>query len=138
MKIVWCNGSFDILHSSHVELLKIAKKLSCGGYVFVGIDSDSRIKDRKGLDRPYNSSSDRRAVLEALRYVDVVLEFSSDSELKNLIQMVSPDIMLLGGDYKNKEIIGNNFAKELRFLDRNNSTSSSSIIKKIQQHEYSI
>ena len=63
-KIIWTNGCFDILHTGHIELLKFAK--SKGDFLFVGIDSDNRVKNLKGEKRPINSQWDRKKMLEYL------------------------------------------------------------------------
>ena len=57
MKHVFVNGTFDILHPGHIALLNYAKSL--GNYLTVGIDSDARIKELKGSDRPVNSQEER-------------------------------------------------------------------------------
>jgi cytidyltransferase-like protein len=56
VKKVWVNGSFDILHVGHIRQLEYAASL---GSVRVGIDTDERIKEKKGKDRPYNTLKDR-------------------------------------------------------------------------------
>lgn len=132
MKTIWCNGTFDVLHSSHIKLLKSARHLSCGGHVIVGLDSDSRVSDKKGSKRPFKNYHERKTILESIKYVDMVFEFYTDLQLENLVKMVSPDIMLLGSDYENQKIIGADFAKEVRFLERIDDLSTSAIINKIE------
>ena len=130
MKIVWCNGVFDIIHASHIELFKTAKMLAGeGGRVVVGIDSDRKVRESKGPGRPINNAVDRRSVLESIRYIDVVYEFKTKEELENLILMVSPAIMLLGGDYRHEQVVGRQYCKDVRFLDRR-THSTSNIIRK--------
>ena len=74
-KIVWTNGCFDILHKGHIELFKYAKSL--GDKLYIGIDSDEKVKKDKGSDRPFNNVEDRRDVLESIKYVLLFL-FSQD------------------------------------------------------------
>ena len=69
MKIV-LNGTFDIVHAGHLRMLNYAGTL--GDHVLVCIDSDSRVKTIKGVDRPINSQQERRELLQSLRAVDQV------------------------------------------------------------------
>ena len=91
--IVWCNGTFDILHPGHIQLFKAARSL--GNKVIVATDTDEKIKADKGDHRPINDLCYRVAMLEAIRYIDVVHTFGSREELEGLIEMYAPDILLL-------------------------------------------
>ena len=108
MKIIFTNGCFDILHRGHVELLKYCKTL--GNKVIVGLNSDASIQRLKGDDRPINSEDDRKFLLEALQFVDEVLVFDEDTPY-DLIKEVSPDIIVKGGDYNEKDIVGNDLCE---------------------------
>ena len=59
--VVWTNGCFDILHRGHIELFKYAKSL--GHILYVGIDTDDKVKLDKGPNRPYNNLEDRKIML---------------------------------------------------------------------------
>ena len=73
-KTVWCNGVFDIIHASHVELFSVARLLAgTEGRVCVGLDSDAKVRNSKGESRPINSFIDRKIMLESIRYIDLVL-----------------------------------------------------------------
>lgn len=119
---VWVNGTFDVLHIGHIRLLEFAKSY---GDVRVGVDSDDRVKEKKGKDRPFNSLKDRLDFLSSLRFVDSVTFFRSDDELTSEIKEYSPDLMIIGSDYKDKKIIGSEFIPKVIFFDRvpNKSTS---------------
>ena len=127
MKIVWTNGCFDILHRGHFEMLKYAKSL--GDFLIVGIDSDKKVQADKGPLRPLNRAEDRRFALEAIRYVDEVVVFDSPEGLANAIKKVSPDIMVIGSDWKGKKVVGEEHTKEVRFFDRVGEYSTTSIIE---------
>lgn len=124
MSQVFVNGSFDLLHRGHLELLRYAKSL---GTVMVAIDSDRRIKELKGNSRPINTVEDRKFHLESLVYVDSVCVFDSDQELINLIKHWRTDIMVKGSDYKNAPVIGSEYCKEIRFYDRTEHSSTKTI-----------
>lgn len=129
MKII-VNGSFDIVHLGHIRLLQYAKCFP-GAYVYVLIDSDRRIKELKGNDRPINSQHERLVLLSELKSVDRVDTFDTDEELVNLIRNYDPDIMVKGSDYRNKPIIGAEFCKEIRFYDRLERYSTTNKIQDI-------
>ena len=104
MKTIWTNGCYDILHVGHVKLLKYAKSL--GDRLIVGIDSDSRVRDMKGISRPINNQDDRQEMLQSNQYVDEVVIFNSDDELRNLIKIYDIHTMVVGDEYRIKEVIG--------------------------------
>jgi D-beta-D-heptose 7-phosphate kinase/D-beta-D-heptose 1-phosphate adenosyltransferase len=131
MITVWTNGCFDILHPGHMELFKIAKSL--GDRLIVGVDEDQKVRNDKGLDRPINSLPFRKAMLESNKHIDVVIPFGSRQELENLIELYSPDILLVGGDWRNGDVVGRQFAKEVRFLDRVGDYSTTDIIRRINE-----
>ena len=124
---IFVNGTFDVLHPGHLDLLNYAKSL--GDFLLVAIDSDQRVASKKGLDRPLNPQQNRKVLLENLRAVDAVEVFNSDQELTNLVKTFSPDIMIVGSDYQNKTVIGSEHARELRFYNRSTPHSSTQIIE---------
>lgn len=113
---IFVNGTFDILHRGHLELLNYAKSL--GDYLYVGIDTDERVKEKKGPTRPIHNQEERKFFLENLKAVDEVKLFSSDEELEGLVKSFKPDIMVVGSDWKDKSVIGSYYAAELIFFDR--------------------
>ena len=129
MRII-VNGSFDIVHIGHIRLLQHAKSFP-NAYVYVLIDSDRRIKELKGKDRPINTEYERASLLAALKSVDRVDVFDTDEELVNLIRDYKPDIMVKGSDYKGKPIIGSEFCKEIKFYDRLEKYSTTNKIQDI-------
>jgi D-beta-D-heptose 7-phosphate kinase/D-beta-D-heptose 1-phosphate adenosyltransferase len=113
---IFVNGTFDILHRGHLELLNYAKSL--GDYLCVGIDTDDRVKEKKGPTRPIHNQDERKFFLENLKAVDEVKLFSSDEELEGLVKSFKPNIMVVGSDWKDKSVIGSYYAAELIFFDR--------------------
>ncbi len=102
-KVVFTNGTFDILHRGHVEYLAKAKKL--GDVLVVGLNSDSSIKRIKGPKRPINPGADRAAVLSALASVDYICFFTEDTP-GNLIKKLVPDVLVKGADWRVDAIVG--------------------------------
>jgi rfaE bifunctional protein nucleotidyltransferase chain/domain len=105
-KIVFTNGCFDILHAGHVDSL--AKARALGDILVVGLNSDSSVKKLKGKGRPVVSQSNRAKVLSALESVDIVIIFSEQTPI-SLIKSVKPDILVKGGDWAVKDIVGHDF-----------------------------
>ncbi|SHO81587.1 ADP-heptose synthase / D-glycero-beta-D-manno-heptose 7-phosphate kinase [hydrothermal vent metagenome] len=127
-KIVFTNGCFDILHRGHVSYLDTAK--SYGDILILGLNSDDSIKRLKGENRPINTQDDRAYILAGLESVDFVVPFSDDTPYK-LIQLIEPDILVKGGDYHNKEVVGSDIAKEVRLVDFIDGKSTTKTIEKI-------
>tara|TARA_R100001510_G_C7585004_1_gene156653 strand:- start:419 stop:817 length:399 start_codon:yes stop_codon:yes gene_type:complete len=129
MKNIFVNGTFDILHPGHVQLLNYAKSL--GDTLTVGIDSDRRVKENKGYARPVYNVGDRAYMLQNLKAVDYVVIFDSDEELERCIKTVKPDIMVVGSDWKGKSVIGSMYSAELRFFDRIEEYATTKTIQSI-------
>ena len=129
MKNIFVNGTFDILHPGHVQLLNYAKSL--GETLTVGIDSDRRVKENKGYARPVYNVGDRAYMLQNLKAVDYVVIFDSDEELERCIKTVKPDIMVVGSDWKGKSVIGSMYSAELRFFDRIEEYATTKTIQSI-------
>jgi D-beta-D-heptose 7-phosphate kinase/D-beta-D-heptose 1-phosphate adenosyltransferase len=127
MTKIFVNGTFDILHTGHLELLAYARNL--GDFLYVGIDSDRRVKELKGESRPINNQQERKTMLEALRYVDSVHIFDSDNDLRALI--ADCDIMVKGDDYRGQPIVGQEVCKQIIFFKKIDGYSTTQKISDI-------
>lgn len=125
---VWVNGTFDILHKGHIELLKFANSY---GVVRVGLDTDDRIKKMKGELRPINKLSDRIIMMESIKYVDSVVSFGTDEELEYQIGQWSPDYIIIGDDYKNRRVIGSEIVPKIIFFEKISGYSTTDKINQI-------
>ena len=126
-KIVFTNGCFDLLHVGHIKYLSQAKDL--GDILIIGLNSDKSVKKLKGNNRPINSFEDRAKLLAALKSVDLVIKFEEQTP-ENLIKEIIPDVLVKGGDYDIKEIVGyqtvidnGGQVKTLSFYDGYSSTN---------------
>jgi D-beta-D-heptose 7-phosphate kinase/D-beta-D-heptose 1-phosphate adenosyltransferase len=132
-RVVFTNGCFDVLHAGHVHYLERAKKL--GTRLIVAVNSDDSVKRLKGKERPINTLDDRMAVLSALGFVDWVVSFDEDTP-EQLINRVVPDVLVKGGDYRPKDIVGYNTVTknggEVIVLDFLPGRSTSGLIKTIR------
>ena len=127
MKISFVNGCFDVLHPGHIQLLEYARSL--GDYLIVAIDSDRKVAEMKGTGRPIFSQHDRSAMLSAIRYVDIVHVFDTKEDLEQLLESIKPDTMVVGSDWKGKEVVGSQYAKQVRFFDRIGKYSTTKTVK---------
>ncbi len=100
--LVMTNGVFDVLHKGHIELLKFSK--TQGDRLIVAIDSDERVRKLKGENRPVNSETDRKRLLEAISYVDEVLIFNTTEELKSMYDDLCPDVIVKGSEWTADEV----------------------------------
>ncbi|MGM0624201.1 MAG: D-glycero-beta-D-manno-heptose-7-phosphate kinase [Campylobacterota bacterium] len=128
-KIVFTNGCFDLLHVGHVKYLEAAKEN--GDVLIVGLNSDSSVAKLKGDDRPINNQYDRAYLLASLEVVDYVVVFEEDTPYE-LIKIVEPDLLVKGGDYKDKQIVGSDIAQEVMLVDFIDGKSTTKTIEKIK------
>lgn len=129
MTVVFVNGTFDILHPGHIQLLNTARSL--GDYLIVAIDSDERVRQLKGPSRPINTEQDRKLMLENLKAVSEVMIFNSDKELEMMVNECSPVVMMVGSDWRGKTIVGGQYAKHIEYFERIDEYSSTKTIQDI-------
>jgi len=127
--IVFTNGCFDLLHPGHIKILKKAKQL--GDVLILGLNSDFSIKRLKGKSRPILNQNARLEILSAISYIDYIVLFNQTTPL-NLIKMIKPDYLVKGGDYKEDEIVGREYAKKIVRVNLYKGYSTSKIIEKIK------
>lgn len=101
--IVFTNGCFDILHKGHIDYLNRAA--NCGDVLIVGVNSDESVSKLKGPHRPIQDESSRLWVLAGLECVSAVILFGEETPM-DLIQKVSPNVLVKGGDYTIETIVG--------------------------------
>lgn len=129
-KIVFTNGCFDILHLGHVKYLEKAR--SFGDVLIVGVNTDASVRRLKGPERPVNTEFDRAYLLAALSAVDYVVLFGEDTPY-DLIRLIRPDVLVKGGDYAGKEVVGSDIAGEVRLVDFVQGKSTTSVIEKMRK-----
>lgn len=102
-RVVFTNGCFDLLHYGHIHYLAQAKAL--GTRLIVGLNADASIRRLKGIHRPIKEEQSRMYVLAALQCVDAVVLFEEDTPYR-LIEQIVPDLLVKGGDWAIKDIVG--------------------------------
>ena len=106
--IAFTNGCFDILHAGHISYLEKAKGEN--RVLIVGVNSDASVRKIKGSKRPIVDQKNRARLLAALACVDYVVIFNEATPL-NLITAVSPDVLIKGADWKDKEVVGSDVVR---------------------------
>ncbi len=129
-KIVFTNGCFDLLHAGHISYLEAAKNF--GDILILGLNSDRSVHSLKGKGRPINLEADRAYIMAALEVVDYVVIFDEDTPYE-LIKSIEPHILVKGGDYEGKEVVGQDIADELKLVEFVHGKSSTRTIEKIKQ-----
>ena len=126
-QVVFTNGCFDLIHFGHVQYLQEAKAL--GDVLVLGLNSDASVQRLKGDKRPLISQAERAHILAALNCIDYVVIFDEDTPLE-LIEAVTPDILVKGGDYSPETVVGREHVEKhggkveiIRFVDGRSTTS---------------
>jgi len=135
-KIVFTNGCFDILHVGHTRYLTEAKKQ--GNILVLGLNSDESVRSLKGKERPLIPENERADVIAALESVDYVTIFHELTPLE-LIEYLKPDILVKGGDWKEKDVVGRELIEKwggrVIIIPEVKGSSTTNIIEKIM-HVY--
>ena len=133
LRVVFTNGCFDILHRGHIEYLNEAKRL--GDILILGLNSDESVKKIKGEGRPIQTDEDRATILSNLCSVDYVVIFE-ESTPQRLIDALLPDVLVKGGDYLLKDVVGKETVwkkgGEVVVVEEKEGYSTSDLIKRIR------
>ena len=121
-------SAFDLLHTGHVLMLEDAKK-HCD-YLIVGLHSNPKL-DRPNKNSPIQSLNERKIQLKAVKYIDEILIYDTESDLYKILEKIKPDLRILGSDYKNRDFTGKDLNIPIYFHERNHDFSSSNLRKKI-------
>lgn len=131
IKTVWVNGTFDVLTIAHIKLIKYARSL--GDNLMIGIDSDTRVKEKKGEQRPIFNQDERAEMLMAIKGVAMVQIFNTDEELTEMIKTYAPEFMVIGTDWRDKRIVGGEYAKQINYFERIENISTTKIIEALRE-----
>ncbi len=126
--VVFTNGCFDILHAGHVDYLERAR--SKGDVLIVGLNSDWSVRVLKGTNRPINPAHARARVLSALEMVDYIVYFGEMTP-ESLLKEIRPHILVKGSDYKEEEIAGRQYARQVLRMPLVKGYSTTEIVKRI-------
>jgi glycerol-3-phosphate cytidylyltransferase len=132
MTIGFTASAFDLLHSGHIMMLREAKQ-QCD-YLICGLQIDPSI-DRPDKNKPIQSVVERYTQLAAVRYVDEIVPYLTETDLEDILEMYPIDIRILGEEYKDKDFTGRDICKsreiKLYFNVRDHRFSTSELRKRI-------
>lgn len=133
-KVGFTASAFDLLHAGHVLMLEEAKT-QCD-YLVVALQSDPSL-DRPTKNKPIESLIERQIKLSAVKYIDKVIVYDTESDLLELLKALHPDVRILGTDHKNDDFTGKDWCidnnVEIYYNSRNHDYSSSSLRERIEQ-----
>lgn len=130
LKIVLTSGTFDLFHIGHAEYLEKAKQE--GDLLIVGVDSDSKVRERKGPNRPVVPEEERVRILAHLRHVDVITLKPPREKPNALIKLIRPDVLVLSKStkHKSKDITEKRkYCKKVVLLQPQAETSTSAKVR---------
>ncbi len=133
-KIVLTQGTWDMFHTGHIRYLEEAKK--AGDVLVVAVDSDRMTRERKGLNRPFDSEEERLTVLRALRSVDIVTFKDNNDDILDTLRAVRPDVFVIsmstGPEIQDHIEEFREFAKEVLNLPPQSSNSTTAKLQRLQ------
>ena len=134
-RVVLTSGSFDLIHLGHVKYLVRAKEF--GGVLVVGVDSDAKIRSRKGEDRPMVPEQERLELLAHQRPVDLIYLKDDDDGRWDLIKAVRPHVLVVSEDSsytdeEQRELL--EYCERIEVLERQASVTTSERIRQMYMH----
>jgi glycerol-3-phosphate cytidylyltransferase len=132
VKVGFTCSAFDLLHSGHISMLREAKD-QCD-YLICGLQTDPS-RDRPEKNAPIQTIVERYTQLRAVGYVDEIVPYSTEEDLKDILSMYSIDVRILGDEYREKDFTGKDICKRrdisLHFNKRDHRFSSSELRKRV-------
>lgn len=135
VRVVLTSGSFDLIHMGHVKYLTRAKEF--GDVLVVGVDSDAKIRRRKGPDRPMVPEGERLEMLAHQRPVDLIYLKDESEPRWGLIKAVRPDVLVLSEDHsytEDDQRALREFVGDIQVLERQASVTTSERIRQMHMH----
>jgi glycerol-3-phosphate cytidylyltransferase len=133
MKVGFTASAFDLLHAGHIQMLRDAKE-QCD-YLICGLQVDPKA-DRPEKNSPVQTIVERYIQLSAVKYVDEIIPYSSESDLEDILETLHIDVRILGEEYRQKDFTGKDICKkrniQLYFNKRDHRFSSSGLRDRIK------
>lgn len=133
-KVGFTCSCFDLLHCGHCIMLKDCRE-QCD-VLIIGLQTDPTI-DRKDKNKPVQEYEERMIMIQSIKYVDEVIEYSTEAELLELLKLLNPDIRILGTDWKGKEFTGYELPIDIHWHIRDHDWSTSNLRRRVYLREKS-
>lgn len=135
MKVGFTCSTFDLLHAGHIQMLRDAKN-HCD-YLICGLQVDPSI-DRPEKNSPVQTLVERYTQLKAVSYVDEIIPYQTEEDLKDILELYHLDIRILGDEYRDREFTGKDTCRkrdiQLYFNKRDHRFSSSDLRKRVVEN----
>ena len=132
MKTGFTCSTFDLFHAGHIMMLKEARE-QCD-FLLVGLQTDPTL-DRKEKNKPIQSVFERFVQLKACKYVDEVVVYATEKELRDILLSYPIDVRILGEEYKGNEFTGHEIPMEFYFNNRRHSFSTTELRQRVVDAE---
>ena len=129
MKIGFTCSTFDLFHAGHIMMLKEAKT-QCD-YLIVGLQTDPTIDRPDTKNKPIQSLFERFVQLSACKYVDEIIPYATEKELKDILTSYPIDVRIIGEEYRDKQFTGHNLPMEVYFNSRQHSFSTTELRQRV-------
>jgi glycerol-3-phosphate cytidylyltransferase len=133
MKTGFTCSTFDLFHAGHVMMLKEAKQYC--DYLIVGLQTDPTIDRPDTKNKPVQSLFERFTQVNACKYVDEIVPYSTEQELMDILLSYPIDIRIIGEEYKDKHFTGRELDIEIYFNSRKHSFSTTNLRQRVKQAE---
>ena len=131
-KIGFTCSCFDLLHCGHCIMLEDCKT-QCD-ILIIGLQTDPTL-DRKDKNKPVQEYEERMIMIKSIKYVDEVIEYSTEAELYEILKLLNPDVRIIGTDWKGKKYTGHNLPINMYWHVRNHDWSTSGLRKRVYERE---
>jgi glycerol-3-phosphate cytidylyltransferase len=128
-------GAFDLCHAGHILMFEEAK--SACEYLIVALHSDPKIDRPDTKNKPIMSVEERLIILSAIKFIDEIVVYNTESELYDLLKnnTLGIDVRILGVEYKGKQFTGYDLPIETFFNSRDHGFSSTELRARIYEAE---
>jgi len=132
LKIGFTCSAFDLVHPGHIIMLQDARS-KCD-FLVIGLQTDPTI-DRKSKNKPIQTYEERKIMINSIKYIDYIIEYATEDDLHNILTTLSPDVRIIGSDWRGKEYTGQELDIPVYFHERNHDWSTSGFRKRIWKIE---
>jgi glycerol-3-phosphate cytidylyltransferase len=122
-------GCFDVIHPGYIKMFQDAKKVC--RHLTIALHSDPTI-DRPEKNKPVQTISERKFILQSIKYVDEIVTYDTEKDLYSLLNLLELDVRILGTDYKNKSFTGDDLKIPIHFHERDHEWSSTDLKTRIK------